>query len=93
MAEAQIVNIRGIKKLASEKLPTNSHLRELILQEPDEINVESFPIKLGLWLRLNSIENRAAAIANRGRPTPNRTKGEVSPRATTTKTNPRGGPR
>ncbi len=57
------ISIRGIKKLAVEKLPSDSQLRELILQEPDNLDTGEFPVKVGLWLRLNQIEARSEATA------------------------------
>lgn len=57
------VNIQGIKKLAVEKLPPDSQLRQLILEEPDNLDIREFPIKVGLWLRLNQIEARSEATA------------------------------
>jgi hypothetical protein len=53
-----MVSVRWVKRLASEKLPPGSHLRELILQEPDEVPVYVLPVKLGTWLRLNALETR-----------------------------------
>jgi len=60
MVEAK-VSIRGIKRLALEKLPADSHLRQLILEEPDNLDIREYPIKVGLWLRLNQIEDRSEA--------------------------------
>jgi hypothetical protein len=59
--------VRHIKKLALKMLPPGSHLRELILQEPDEVPVESLPVRIGLWLRLNTLE---AQDVLRGTPSP-----------------------
>ena len=53
------ISLRGIKRLALELLPSNSHLRELILEEAEEIDLKALPIKLGMWIRLNQIEIRA----------------------------------
>jgi hypothetical protein len=52
------INVRYIKELALKMLPPDSHLRALILQESDEVPLESLPTRIGLWLRLNILETQ-----------------------------------
>jgi hypothetical protein len=52
------INVRYIKELALKMLPPDSHLRVLILQESDEVPLESLPTRIGLWLRLNILETQ-----------------------------------
>ena len=49
------VNIRGLKAFVL-KLPKNSRLRDLILAEDDEIDVQEFLSKMDLWLKLLRME-------------------------------------
>lgn len=49
---ATTVNISTLKHFAIEKLSKNSPLKETILAENDQINVNEFLIKLKIWLLL-----------------------------------------
>ncbi|MCD6241332.1 hypothetical protein J7K27_07440 [Candidatus Bathyarchaeota archaeon] len=51
------VNIRSLRKFVDETFPRNSVLRELILGEPDQINVQEFLTKMKIWLRLLRMES------------------------------------
>lgn len=46
------VNTRRIKEFAIRKLPDGSTLKELLLSEKDEVDVEEFLAKVDLWLKL-----------------------------------------
>jgi hypothetical protein len=48
--------LRQIKQLASEKLPKDWPLREVLLQEKEEISPEEFLAKLQIWLTLLRFE-------------------------------------
>lgn len=50
------VNIKGLKAFALG-LPTDSRLRDLILTEDDELDVNEFLAKMDLWLRLVRMES------------------------------------
>ena len=56
MMHCRVVNLKPLKRFASDGLPRGSHLRELILLEPDELPVEEFLSRLGTWLRLQRLE-------------------------------------
>ena len=49
------VNIKGVKAFALD-LPKNSRLRDLILSENDEMDVQEFLSKMDLWLKLLRME-------------------------------------
>jgi len=49
---ARRVDIRSLRKLAEERLPRGSPLRELLLTERDELEAREFLAKLDVWLRL-----------------------------------------
>ena len=53
----KIINIRSLKNFAFEKLPKSSILRELLLDEKEELWMEEFLAKLDLWLKLLRMEN------------------------------------
>ena len=44
--------MRGFKDLAVSRIPQDHPLREVILAEKDEIEVEEFLLKLEVWLNL-----------------------------------------
>lgn len=44
--------MRGVKKFAAERLPQRSVLRDVILQEKDEVDACEFLGKLEVWLFL-----------------------------------------
>ena len=49
---AGTVNILRLKKFAAENLPPQSALRDLLLQEKDQIPAAEFLAKLQVWLTL-----------------------------------------
>jgi hypothetical protein len=51
------INIRKLKDFALEKFPRHFILRELLLDEREELSVAEFLSKLDLWLKLLKIEN------------------------------------
>ena len=46
------VNIASLKEFAKNRLAQNSSLLEVLLAEPDELDVNAFLAKVGIWLRL-----------------------------------------
>lgn len=44
------VVLRRLKRFAVDKLPSESLLRLVILEEPDELDVAAFLAKMGTWL-------------------------------------------
>ena len=46
------INIKKMKIFAYEKLPKDSHLRNVLLIEDDEISVDEFLTSSKIWLRL-----------------------------------------
>lgn len=51
------INIRTLKEFAISNLQRGSPLRDVILSEKDEVGVEEFLAKLGIWLRLLRMES------------------------------------
>ena len=52
-----IISIKRIKHQFISKFP-NTELSRLILNEPDEMNIEAFISKVGTWLTLLDIEKQ-----------------------------------
>jgi hypothetical protein len=48
----ETVDIRPVKALAAELLPTNSLLRRVLSSEPDSMPPADYLAKLGTWLAL-----------------------------------------
>ena len=51
------VNLKKLKEYALTNLPKNSHLRDLVLSEKDEIDAEEFVVKISMWLKLIRMES------------------------------------
>lgn len=51
------VNIVSLKNFAKNRLANNSALLTVLLAEPDELEVNAFHAKVGIWLRLLSLED------------------------------------
>jgi len=49
---AALIDIIGLKRFASLKIPKSSMLRSLILAERDAIGVEEYAEKINVWLKL-----------------------------------------
>lgn len=54
---ANRLDIRRLKDFAMRNLPEDSKLRTLILSERDELSIEEFLVKMGVWLRLLTLES------------------------------------
>lgn len=54
------VNIRRLKNFASENLPVDWVLRQILLSEPNEIDHSEFCAKVDVWLRLAREEARGS---------------------------------
>jgi len=54
------VNIRNLKDFATKELPVNSTLREVLLSEPDEVEVNEFLARLPVYLRLAYLKTAPA---------------------------------
>jgi hypothetical protein len=54
--QRRTVKIAGLKRFALDSLPTTSALRQLLLTEPDELEVVVFISKAETWLKLCRIE-------------------------------------
>ena len=52
----RMVNIRNLKEFATKQLPKDSALREVLLKEPEEIEVNEFLARLPLYLQLASMK-------------------------------------
>ncbi|MEM3476222.1 MAG: hypothetical protein QXF83_05825 [Candidatus Bathyarchaeia archaeon] len=50
------LSIRGLKDFALNNLPKGSVLREVLLMEKDELEVNEFLIKMDVWLKLLKME-------------------------------------
>ncbi len=50
------VNISGLKWFATESLPGNSRLRDVLLSERDQLTAMDFLAKMEVWMRLLNIE-------------------------------------
>ena len=55
LASKRKVNIDRLKAFSLE-LPRNSHLREIILAEKNDMDVNEFLLKMDLWMKLFKIE-------------------------------------
>ena len=51
------VDIKPLKKFVSERFPTTSLLRKVILHEDDIISINSFIERVEVWLNLIDEEN------------------------------------
>lgn len=54
----KLINLRSLKRLVSERLLQRSALREVLLQEKDEITSSEFFAKVPIWLVLLRHEGR-----------------------------------
>lgn len=50
------IDIRSLKTLATEILPSGSILREVLIREPDILSLHDFIAKLGTWLEILDAE-------------------------------------
>jgi len=55
------IDTRPLKKVAAEKLPRDSVLRDVILSEEDFLSSEEFLIRVKVWLRLFGAERYSRA--------------------------------
>lgn len=51
------LDMRRLKDFVMKSLPEDSKLRTLILNERDEISIEEFIAKVGVWLKLLTLES------------------------------------
>ena len=51
------LDIRSLKDFVSKNLSLNSTLRNVILEEDDQVTDKEFIIKLDVWLKLFRLEN------------------------------------
>lgn len=51
------LDMRRLKDFALKTLPEDSKLRILLLSEKDELSVEEFVAKVGIWLKLLTLES------------------------------------
>jgi hypothetical protein len=56
MTHQSTVDMTPLKRLALKRLPPASALREVILNEPDEISSSEYIAKLPIWQKLLKIE-------------------------------------
>ncbi len=54
--EDRVVNIGRFKGFATESLPVNSRLRDVLLSEKDQLTAKDFLAKMDVWMRLLNIE-------------------------------------
>jgi len=54
--EDRVVNIGRLKGFATESLPGNSRLRDVLLSEKDQIKAKDFLAKMDVWMGLLNIE-------------------------------------
>lgn len=50
------VDIRKLKSFAYGKLPRNLPIREILLLEEDELDVQVFLARLSIWLQLSKLK-------------------------------------
>jgi hypothetical protein len=50
------INIAQLKQWASETLPHESALRQVLLHENDSVGTEEYLIKIPIWLKLCDLE-------------------------------------
>jgi hypothetical protein len=50
---SSIVNIKKLKEFAIHKLPKNSVLRDILISEEDELDINIFLARLPVWLKLS----------------------------------------
>lgn len=55
------VKISKLKAFAADELPVGSPLREIILGEETELNVDIFLARLPVWLQLSKLKNGGIA--------------------------------
>jgi len=56
--DPKIINISSLKDLVCQECNPGSHLREVILLEPDELTLEEIVAKGPIWLKLLKLEKR-----------------------------------
>jgi hypothetical protein len=52
------VDIRPLKRIAHDQLPRGSALREILLDEPNEMGIDEFLIKIDIWLKLMKVQEQ-----------------------------------
>jgi hypothetical protein len=56
MARPKLVQITRVKRWACSSLPANSTLREVLIQEKENLSIEEFLAKMDVWLKLCLLE-------------------------------------
>lgn len=51
-----MISTKSLKAWAAANLPARSTLREVLLTEPERLEINAFISKLGTWLRICEIE-------------------------------------
>lgn len=51
-SKAQIVDIRSLKALVSERFPRDSPIYDVLLSEHDLLDMSEFSAKVDVWLKL-----------------------------------------
>jgi hypothetical protein len=60
------INMKPIKAFAFEKIPETWILREILLCEDDQLNVEVFLARLPIWLRLTKPVEKSKEVNHGG---------------------------
>jgi len=58
----KLVEVITLKQWAYASLPTSSSLREVLLQENDNLTIEEFFAKMDIWLKLCRFEDASTAL-------------------------------
>ncbi len=61
-SSSHAVRMKPLKEWASRKLPAESHLRQLILGEDDEMEVDEFLGRLPAWDGLARLEQQEGSV-------------------------------
>ena len=59
--KARVVRMKPLKEWATRKLPSDSHLRQLILSDDDELEITEFLGRLRAWDGLAMLEQEDGA--------------------------------
>jgi len=59
---SRLVNLASLKAFANEHLRDFPILRQMILQEPTELDAPEFVVKCGVWLRLAAEEEQRLGL-------------------------------
>lgn len=51
-----VVDITPLKRLATERLPQSSPLREVLMNEPDDMTMAEYLVKISIWQMLLNME-------------------------------------